>query len=56
MAIETHQTKRRIVYRVVVPAGAGDAKKVVKTFRTRAAAEAWEREMLAAEERGGTHP
>ena len=34
MAIETHQTKRRIVYRVVVPTEAGDTKKVVKTFRT----------------------
>ena len=56
MAIETHQTKRAIVYRVVVPAETGDTKKVVKTFRTKAAAEAWERAMLAAEERGGARP
>jgi hypothetical protein len=48
VAIEIRQTKRRpIVYRAVVTTGEPGAKPVSKTFRTRAAAEAWEREMLA---------
>ena len=50
MAIEIRQTKRAIVYRVTVPARAGGAEKVVRTFRTKAAAQAWEREMLTARE------
>jgi hypothetical protein len=47
MAIEVHQTKRAIVYRAVVSTGGPDARTVSKTFRTRAAAQAWERAMLA---------
>jgi hypothetical protein len=53
MAIEIRQTKRRIVYRAVVPSAAPGSKAMSKTFRTRAAAEAWERKMLATNERTG---
>jgi hypothetical protein len=56
MAIETRQTKRAIVYRAVVPTGGPGSKKVSKTFRTRAAAQAWEREMLEAGERTRNQP
>jgi hypothetical protein len=51
MAIEIRQTKRALVYRVVIPAREGGPDKVVKTFRSKAAAEAWERETLAERER-----
>jgi hypothetical protein len=47
MPIEVHQTKRKIVYRAVIPDGEPGSKGVTKSFRTRAAAEAWEREMIA---------
>ena len=51
MAIEIRQTKRAsLVYRVVVATGGPGSKTVIKTFRSRAAAEAWEREMLHAAE------
>jgi hypothetical protein len=40
------------VYRVVVASPEGDAKTVSKNFGTKAAAQAWEREMLEAKERG----
>jgi hypothetical protein len=53
MAIEIRQTKRRIVYRAVVPSAEPGSKATSKTFRTRAAAEAWERKMLATNERTG---
>jgi hypothetical protein len=52
MAIEIRHTKRAIVYRAVVSSGGSDPKKITKTFRTKAAAEAWERDMLEAKERG----
>jgi hypothetical protein len=55
MAIEIRQTKRRIVYRAVVPSAEAGSKAMSKTFRTRAAAEAWERKMLATNERTA-HP
>ena len=45
MAIEIRQTKRTVVYRAVVPSAGPGSKKVAKTFRSRAAAEAWERDM-----------
>jgi hypothetical protein len=49
MAIEIRQTKRAsLVYRVIVATGGPGSKTVTKTFRSRAAAEAWEREMLDA--------
>ena len=48
MAIEIRHTKRRIVYRVVVSSPEGGAKTVTKNFGTKAAAQAWEREMLQA--------
>jgi len=55
MAIEIRHTKRRIVYRVVVSSPEDGAKTVTKNFGTKAAAQAWEREMLqAGEERGAT--
>jgi hypothetical protein len=54
MAIEIRQTKRTIVYRAVVPSGEDASKNVTKTFRTKAAAQAWEREML--QTRGRTVP
>jgi hypothetical protein len=41
------------VYRVTVPAPARASGKLIRTFRTRAEAQAWERSMLAAEERSG---
>jgi hypothetical protein len=56
MAIEIRQTKRTIVYRAVVPSGADASKTITKNFRTKAAAQAWEREMLAAEKRPSTSP
>jgi hypothetical protein len=56
MAIEIRQTKRAIVYRAVVSSGAPGSKKVSKTFRTKAAAQAWEREMLQAGGRAATPP
>jgi hypothetical protein len=49
VAIEIRHTKRAIVYRAVVRSGSS-ARTVTKTFRTKAAAEAWEREMLLAAE------
>ena len=55
MAIEIRQTKRRIVYRAVVTGAGPGSKAMSKTFRTRAAAEAWERKMLATDEPTG-HP
>jgi hypothetical protein len=48
VAIEIRQTKRAIVYRVIVPSGAPGSGPVIKTFRNKAAAQAWEREMLQA--------
>jgi hypothetical protein len=51
MAIEIRQTKRTIAYRAVVASGEAGTTQVSKTFRTRAAAVAWEREMLAEQER-----
>ena len=55
MAIEIRQTKRRIVYRAVVSGAGPGSKAMSRTFRTRAAAEAWERKMLATAEPTG-HP
>jgi hypothetical protein len=52
MAIEIRQTKRAIVYRAVVSSGGPGSQTVSKTFRTKAAAQAWERDMLQAMERG----
>jgi hypothetical protein len=46
VAIETHQTEKAIVYRVVVASAEPGSPKISKTFRTRAAAESWERELL----------
>jgi hypothetical protein len=46
MAIEVHQTKRAVVYRVTVPSAGHGPPTVTKTFRSRAAAQAWERDML----------
>ena len=48
MAIEIRQTKRAIVYRAVVASSEPGARTIAKTFRSKAAAEAWEREMLQA--------
>ena len=48
MAIEIRHTKRAIVYRVVVPPEQPDGERVAKTFRSRTAAQAWERDVLAA--------
>jgi len=56
MAIEIRHTKRRIVYRAVVPSPEGDAKTVTKNFGSKAAALAWEREMAQAKERGTGTP
>jgi hypothetical protein len=50
MAIEVHQTKRAVVYRVIVPSAGPGSPAVTKTFRSRAAAQAWERDMLQAKE------
>jgi hypothetical protein len=50
MAIEIRQTKRTIIYRAVVPSGTDASKTITKNFRTKAAAKAWEREMLEAKE------
>ena len=47
MTIELRQTKRALAYRVTVPGREPGAPPVIKTFRTKAAAQAWEREMLA---------
>jgi hypothetical protein len=55
VAIEIRQTKRAIVYRAVVPSGEQGAKTITRTFRTKAAAESWEREMLS-KERGEPRP
>jgi hypothetical protein len=49
VAIEIRQTKRAIVYRAVVATTGSQT--ISKTFRTKAAAEAWEREMLRAGQR-----
>jgi len=46
VAIEIRQTKRTVVYRVVVAKGDESGATIAKTFRSRAAAVAWEREML----------
>jgi hypothetical protein len=54
MAIEIRQTKRAIVYRAIVSTGGPDSKTVTRTFRTRAAAEAWERGVIEAEERAAS--
>jgi hypothetical protein len=51
VAIEIRQTKRAIVYRVIVPSGAPGADPVIRTFRSKAAAQAWEREMLHGRQR-----
>ena len=51
MAIEIHQTKRAIVYRAVVESAGPGSPKVTRTFRTRAAAQSWERAMLQARDR-----
>jgi hypothetical protein len=48
MAIEIRHTKRAIVYRVVVPPEHPGGESVAKTFRSKAAAQAWERDVLAA--------
>ena len=56
MTIEIRQTKRAIVYRAIVPSGEHGAKTVTRTFRTKAAAESWEREMLQAKERAEPRP
>ena len=56
MAIEIRQTKRTIVYRAVVPSGEDASKKISKNFRTKAAALAWEREMLQAKARAVPQP
>lgn len=45
MTIEIRQTKRRIVYRAVVTVEGRESAKVSRTFRTKAAAQAWEQEM-----------
>ena len=47
MTIQLRQTKRSLAYRVTVPGREPGAPPVIKTFRTKAAAEAFEREMLA---------
>jgi hypothetical protein len=46
MAIEIHQTKRAVVYRVIVASAGQGSPTITKTFRSRAAAQAWERDML----------
>jgi hypothetical protein len=51
MAIEIRHTKRAIVYRAVVATAGKGSQTISKTFRTKAAAEAWERDMLRAGER-----
>jgi hypothetical protein len=56
MAIEIRQTKRAIVYRAVVSTGAPGSKSISKTFRTKAAAQTWERDMLQAKERAPRRP
>lgn len=48
MPIETRHLKRGVAYRVVVKAPGRDAETVSRTFRSKAAAEAWEREMQQA--------
>ena len=48
MAIEIRHTKRAIVYRVVVPPEEPGGERLAKTFRSKAAAQAWERDVLAA--------
>lgn len=48
MAIEIRHTKRAIVYRVVISSDGRDCAAVSKTFRTKAAAEAWEHDILEA--------
>ena len=47
MPIETRHLKRGVAYRVVIP-GTGGAETISRTFKSRAAAEAWERELLQA--------
>lgn len=56
MPIEIRHTKRAIVYRVVVPPDGPDGERLAKTFRSKAAAQAWERDVLAAraQARAGT--
>jgi len=56
VTIEIRQTKRRIVYRAVVTAEGNDSSKVSKTFRTKAAAQAWEQEMQGRMGRRGSLP
>jgi hypothetical protein len=46
VTIELRQTKRALAYRVTVPGPEPGAAPVIKTFRSKAAAQAWEREML----------
>jgi hypothetical protein len=54
--IEIRQTKRTIIYRAVVPSRADASKTITKNFRTKAAAQAWEREMLEAKEHAVPQP
>jgi hypothetical protein len=56
VTIEIRQTKRRIVYRAVVTAEGNDPAKISKTFRTKAAAQAWEQEMQGRMGRRGSLP
>lgn len=56
MTIELRQTKRALAYRVTVPGTGPGSPPIIKTFRSKAAAEAWEREMLAAEARCDAPP
>jgi hypothetical protein len=56
MPIEIRQTKRAVVYRAVVPRAGPGSETIAKTFRSKAAALAWERDMLQAKERRETSP
>jgi hypothetical protein len=51
MAIEVHHTKRAIVYRAIVLSAGPGSPTITKTFRTRAAAQAWERDTLHGKDR-----
>jgi hypothetical protein len=56
VTIELRQTKRALAYRVTVPGNGPGSAPVIKTFRSKAAAEAWEREMLASATRCDEQP
>jgi hypothetical protein len=56
VTIELRQTKRALAYRVTVPGSAPGSPPVIKTFRSKTAAEAWEREMLASRTRCDEQP